>query len=311
MNPGATGPWPTVSVVVPTRDRPELVRRAVQAVLGQDYPGSIECIVVFDQCDPDDIVVPAEDGERRRLVPIRNARKPGLAGGRNSGILASTGDVVAFCDDDDEWLDGKLMHQMQLWEAHPAAPVIATGIQIRTADGDHDRPAPAVASFDDFLASRITEIHPSSLLIRRADLLGSIGLVDEDIPNSFGEDYEFLLRATRQGDVRSVPEPLVRINWNRPSFFVGRWESIADALSYLLAKVPEFDRDPQGRARIQGQIAFALAALGRRRESHHWAWKALRHRPTEPRALASYAVANHLVRADRLVRMVQRTGRGL
>ena len=44
---------PLVSVVVPTRDRPELLRRAVAAILGQTYEGPVECVVVFDQSDPD------------------------------------------------------------------------------------------------------------------------------------------------------------------------------------------------------------------------------------------------------------------
>ncbi|HKQ02174.1 MAG TPA: glycosyltransferase, partial [Actinomycetes bacterium] len=42
---------PAVSVVVPTRDRPELLRRAVTAILSQTYPGPVECLVVFDQSD--------------------------------------------------------------------------------------------------------------------------------------------------------------------------------------------------------------------------------------------------------------------
>ncbi|HET9006452.1 MAG TPA: glycosyltransferase, partial [Actinomycetes bacterium] len=49
----AAEPPPTVSVVVPTRDRPEQLRRAVTAILGQRYQGPVECLVVFDQSDPD------------------------------------------------------------------------------------------------------------------------------------------------------------------------------------------------------------------------------------------------------------------
>src|SRR6266536_3212444 len=100
------GSSPTVSVVVPTRDRPELLRRAVQQVLDQRYPGEIECVVVFDQSDPAE--VPVELAEGRRLRTVRNQRAPGLAGARNAGVLASTGELVAFCDDDDEWLAGKV-----------------------------------------------------------------------------------------------------------------------------------------------------------------------------------------------------------
>ncbi|HEV2893829.1 MAG TPA: glycosyltransferase family A protein, partial [Actinomycetota bacterium] len=93
---------PPVSVVVPTRDRPELLRRAVTAILEQTYQGPIECVVVFDQSDPDLPWGALPAG--RRLVLVRNQRTPGLAGARNSGILAATGELVAFCDDDDEWL---------------------------------------------------------------------------------------------------------------------------------------------------------------------------------------------------------------
>ena len=44
---------PLVSVVIATRDRPEMVREAIAAALGQDYPGPLEVVVVFDQSEPD------------------------------------------------------------------------------------------------------------------------------------------------------------------------------------------------------------------------------------------------------------------
>ena len=93
---------PSVSVVIATRDRPVLLRRAVQRVMEQSYPGEIECVLVFDQSDPapPDVDVPAG----RTLRSITNGRSPGLAGARNSGVLASSGEIIAFCDDDDEWL---------------------------------------------------------------------------------------------------------------------------------------------------------------------------------------------------------------
>ena len=43
---------PTVSAVVPTRDRPELLRAALAAIRAQDYPGRIEVLVVHDRCEP-------------------------------------------------------------------------------------------------------------------------------------------------------------------------------------------------------------------------------------------------------------------
>src|SRR3712207_7703437 len=53
-------------------------------------------------------------------------------------------------------------------------------------------------------------LFPYTTLFRsRADLLGGIGLVDEELPAAYGEDYDLLLRAARKGYVLSVTEPLV------------------------------------------------------------------------------------------------------
>jgi glycosyltransferase involved in cell wall biosynthesis len=299
-----------VSVVLATRGRPQLLRAAVRSILAQTHPGEIEVIVVFDgiPIDPlDDLAVPA--GRTLRTVP--NTRRPGLAGGRNTGILLSTSDLVAFCDDDDEWMPEKLAKQLRLLDAEPTAPLVATGIRIRTAESEHDRLPPERVGHRDFVASRITEIHPSSFLLRKHRLLADIGLVDEDLPAGYGEDYDLLLRASAVGPIVSVAEPLVIVNWNRTSFFADRWQGIADGLSYLLAKFPAFRSDPRGSARIEGQIAFAHAALGHRTEALRWAARTLRHDLRQLRAYAAMLIAVRAVPAAGVVGFLNSRGRGL
>lgn len=295
-----------VSVVIATRDRPEMLVRAVRAVHDQDYDGDVEVLVVFDQSAERDLAE-VTAGPVRALT---NSRSPGLAGARNTGILEASGDLVAFCDDDDEWHPGKLRAQVDLFERHPGATLAATGILIRTADGDHERIGPERVDLAGFARSRWPEVHPSTFVLRRAQLLGEIGLVDEDIPHSYGEDYDLILRATRIGYAVTVREALVTIHWNRPSFFADRWAAIADGLEYLLAKHPELRADRIGRARIQGQIAFARAASGRRRAGLHWAFHAARGDVRQLRAYAALAVSCG-VPAGRLVELVQARGKGL
>ena len=167
--------WPSVSVVVPTRDRPELLRRAVTAILGQTYPGLVECVVVFDQSDPD---LPWEDpGPSRRLLLVRNQRTPGLAGARNAGATHATGELLAFCDDDDEWLPRKLERQVELLTSLPDAVVATTGIVVRYGDRSVTRLAPTpVVTHRQLLRSRMTELHPSTVLVRRGELLDGGGV---------------------------------------------------------------------------------------------------------------------------------------
>jgi len=301
-----------VSVVVPTRDRPELLVRAVRAILSQEHAGDIECLVVFDQSEPHELGLGVELPAGRTVRCLKNTRSPGLAGARNSGVLAATQPLVAFCDDDDEWLTGKLTAQMRLMQAHPETPVVATGILVNFEGRDIARPAPDRAlEQGDFLDDRIMEVNPCTALIRREVMLERIGLVDEQIPGGYGEDYEWLLRASAVGPIHCVREPLVRVNWHASSFFADRWRTIIDALVYLLDRYPGFEQHPSGLARVEGQIAFAYAGLGDGRAARAWARKAMRHRPTEKRAYVAVACSTPFLGNDTVMRLAHRAGRGI
>ncbi len=301
---------PAVSVVVPTRDRPELLRRAVTAILEQTYPGPVECLVVFDQSDPDLPWGPLP--ANRRLVLVRNQRTPGLAGARNSGILAATGELVAFCDDDDEWLPEKLDRQVARLLATPSSAVATTGILVRYQDRTTTRLAPTeLVTHRQLLRSRLTELHPSTVLARRRQLLDDIGLVDEQIPGSYAEDYEWLLRAARHAPVLAVPEPLAVIHWHQSSFFSDRWRTIISALTYLVDKHRELQQEPSGLARIYGQIAFAHAALGERAKARSWARRTLSLNRRERRAYLALAISLGLISAKTVTRLAHVAGKGI
>jgi glycosyltransferase involved in cell wall biosynthesis len=301
---------PPVSVVVPTRDRPELLRRAVAAILAQTYPGPVECVVVFDQSDPD---LPWGDpGPGRRLRLVRNQRTPGLAGARNTGVLHATGELVAFCDDDDEWLPGKLDRQVAALADRPDAAVATTGIVVRYGDRSLTRLAPTPEiTHHQLLRSRLVELHPSTVLVRRAEVLDGIGLVDEHIPGSFAEDYEWLLRAARRAPVLALQEPLVVVYWHQSSFFADRWRTIISALTYLVDKHRELQQEPSGLARIYGQIAFAHAALGERGAARRWARRTLALDRRERRAYLALAVSLRLIKARTVVRLAHVAGKGV
>ena len=305
-----TGTLDSVSVVVPTRDRPELLRAALDAILGQDYGGPIEVVVVYDQCEPDRSL---ETGDpHRRVRVITNARTPGLAGGRNTGILAATGDLVAFCDDDDEWLPGKLAAQAAALAAAPQAEFASCGIRVCYDERTVDRSlAMTRVTLAALLRDRLTELHPSTFLMRREAVVNGFGLVDEEIPGSYAEDYEFLLRAARRTPLVNLPTPYVLVRWHKRSYFAQRWETISTALQWLLGRYPEFATVPAGEARVAGQIAFAQAAMGRRRDAMRWARRTIARNPREPRAYLALAVASRAVTPDRVLRTLHKRGRGI
>ncbi len=302
--------WPMVTAVIPTKDRRVLLARAVEAVMKQDYPGPIECIVVFDGTTPvpPDVTVPAN----RSLTVLVNNRTPGLAGNRNTGYLGASGEYVASCDDDDEWLPEKLSAQIALLRRRPDAAAAASGYYLHYDGKDMPRTAGSPElTFADFLRDRHTEANASTYVMRRAALIDSIGLVDERLPGGYAEDYELLLRAARTGPVVCVQAPLTRVHLHKSSFFADKWRTIDAALEYLIEKVPEFAGDEAGMGRLEGQRAFAKAALGERREAVRLARRSLRRSPRVKQSWAALLVASRMVSAQRVLSTAQRFGFGI
>ncbi len=314
-DPGTAGPTAAgapapVTVVVPTRDRDHLLVRAIAGIAAQDHPGAIEVLVVRDGGPLTDLHVDLPARVTLRQIP--NTRTPGLAGTRNTGILAASHALVAFCDDDDEWLPGKLAAQVPVLERDTGASLVATGIVVVHDGTEVVRLGPLrPVHLEDLLARRIMELHPSSFLLRTADLLGPVGLVDENLPGGYAEDYDLLLRAAAVGPVLSVPQPLTRVHWHGASFYFSRWKTIHESLDAMLVKHPQFTQVPRGLARIRGQQAVALAAMNRRREALSAALETLRVSPREPRGYVAAAVALRLLSVDALQARLHRRGRGL
>jgi glycosyltransferase involved in cell wall biosynthesis len=305
-----TSSLPSVTAVVATRHRPQELRRAIRAILGQTYDAPIECVVVFDGAEPEDLSDVAPEAMDRMLTVIRNDRTPGLAGARNAGVARGVGDLIAFCDDDDAWHPTKLRSQAELLAA-TGASVAAGGIEVVYADRRVVRRHDAdVVTLADLLRSRTTALHPSTVVVTREAFSGAIGEVDEAIPGSYGEDYEWLLRAAAHGPIAVVRDPVATIHWGA-SFFADRWRTIADAIRYLLRTHPELAGDRRNLARLQGRVAFAHAALGERAEATRWAWRSVRTRPLERRPYLALAVSLGVVSAATVQERANRAGRGV
>ncbi len=301
---------PGVTVVVPTHARPELMAEAVRSVLAQDYEGPLEVLVVFDACEPElPDVVP---GVGRRLRGVVNHRVRGLAGARNTGILAASHDYVAFLDDDDTWLPGKLAAQMPIFRDHPDVRLVATAMQVDDGSRLVDRLVPSdVVSHAELVRERFGGLHSSSFVFRRDSLVREIGLIDEDLPRGYAEDTDVLLSASRLAPVRLVNEPLVRVRWQGQSYFFGRWADYAAALSYLLRKHPQFRDDDAAHARMLSQIAFGEVSSGQRVEGRRHARQALRLQPSNLRAWLALLVGLRLASTGAVVSVARRFGKGI
>lgn len=201
-------PRPAVSIVVPTYNRPQLLRRALVSVLAQTF-ADFEVLVVDDGQSDETAALVATCADPR-LRYLRQPENRGVAAARNRGIGEARGQFVAFLDDDDEWLPAKLARQVALFGRAPAeVGLICTGFETVLADGSRIfGPTPARGDvFKNLLARNVLQGANSSALIRR-QIVTDIGFFDEVLPAI--EDYDYWLRISRRYRVDCVAEPLVR-----------------------------------------------------------------------------------------------------
>jgi len=103
-----------ISIIIPTHNRPHLLPRAVESARAAGR--EVEIIIV------DDASIDETAELCRSLSGIKYLRvevNQGVAGARNIGILAGTGEYIAFLDDDDLRLPGSLDLQAAALDAHP------------------------------------------------------------------------------------------------------------------------------------------------------------------------------------------------
>jgi glycosyltransferase involved in cell wall biosynthesis len=202
-DPSTTG-YPTVSVVLTTFNRKELLSRALHSVLTQSLPPN-EIIV----CDDG-----STDGTQQELAPefpsivwLKQENK-GVASARNLGIRHARGSWIALLDSDDEWKPEKLELQLECMKRNPRSRACHTDEEwIR--DGNQVIPPKFLDKSPKNLFSRSLRkclICPSSALIQR-EFFSEIGLFDESLPVC--EDYDFWLRLLLLTEPALVDKKLV------------------------------------------------------------------------------------------------------
>lgn len=120
MNQSST---PRFSVILPTHNRPALLREALNSLRIQTFT-DWEIIVVDDASTPP----VALDSEDTRIRIIRHATAQGGAAAKNTGIQNARGELIAFLDDDDCYEPVYLERALDVLDHHPELDVVFMGV---------------------------------------------------------------------------------------------------------------------------------------------------------------------------------------
>lgn len=199
---------PRVSVVVPTRDRPRLLQRALRSVLNQTFR-SFE-ILVIDDCSKTDPRVVIDSFGDARIRLLRHNTPRGAAAARNSGINEAQGEYVAFLDDDDEWRPEMLRRQVEALDTAP--PMVAGSYTGRSVISDSTKQElqnqlPAAVANPGRELPKTNGIGMTSCMMLRRVCLERVGGFDESLPSR--QDRDLWIRVAAHYNLIPLREPLL------------------------------------------------------------------------------------------------------
>lgn len=267
---------PEVSVVLPTFNRLQYLRRAVESVFAQTFT-DWELIVADDGSEGETAAFVTALAAAPKVKVLRLAHTGNPGGVRNAGWRAARGEYIAFLDSDDIWLPEKLALQVASLRSHPRRGWSHTAYAVIDESGEllagpHARWWPAVEGriLERWIKMEIS-IPVQSMVVRRR-LLEQLGGFDVSL--RMCEDYDLVLRLAAVSEVDGVRETLTHVRTHREHYRNNLivLEDRRRALEKFLAASTE----PALRSMLCRERAKAAAGLAHSQAIDGSRWAALR-----------------------------------
>jgi glycosyltransferase involved in cell wall biosynthesis len=282
---------PLISVVIPTFNRPDLLRRAIESALAQTL-GDIEVLVVIN--GPDDRTIEGVkqiDDDRLQILQIPES---GASLARMAGVKVATSDWIAFLDDDDSWMPEKLAQQWQMAQASSATwPIVTSKLIARTPKGDFVRPRRFPREKEpiaEYLLGR-NSFFQGEGLIQTSTILAPKALLEQvpfrQIPKH--QDWDWLIRAMEVPGtaITFVPEVLAVWHLEEGRSSVSTVQNWHNSLQWARDNRPSLSRRAYGSFLLLS-VGAQIAAQGAREMFWPLLWEAYRLGRPKPMELLLY-----------------------
>jgi len=198
---------PLVSAIIPTQNRPMMLREAAASVLGQTFR-DLELIIVANAATPDTITAAQEIVRQDKRAHLIVRERGSLPYARNVGLSKACGEWVAYLDDDDLWLPTKIAKQLAEAERSGAALIGCGMVQFNRSGitGRIGAPIPAGLSLREALTVYNCLPGSASGALIRASAMRALGGFDESLRAC--EDWDMWRRICWHHDVSHVDEVL-------------------------------------------------------------------------------------------------------
>jgi teichuronic acid biosynthesis glycosyltransferase TuaG len=209
-----------VSVVVPTYNRCGLMLLTLESILSQTHR-NMEILVIDDGSD-DDTEVAVKGIQDKRIKYVSAGRTKDIARVRNLGIEHSTGEYIAFCDDDDLWIENKLEMQLSFTDDFK---FVCSDFKTIDINGNVLDPELGVG-FDENMIIDLKMLLMGNIVATSSVLINKKILTmrfSEKQSTTSAEDYELWLKLAENNVICYISTPLVlfRRHTNTSSFDYG------------------------------------------------------------------------------------------
>jgi len=195
---------PRVSVIILTKNRAVLLQKALASLEKQNFR-DFEIVVVNDgSIDDTEAIILA--CKHSNIVRITHSESQGITKGRQEALEKASGELVAFLDDDDEWVDRrKLEKQVEWFEKTPRGVLCGGGIVVNVKGKNQNvklRPK-TDGQIREWMLFK-NPFFTSTVMVKVSAALEVGGFVQDSI--DLAEDYDLWLRLGQKGEMYNFQE---------------------------------------------------------------------------------------------------------
>ena len=249
---------PLVTVIIPTFNRPELLRGAIGSILEQTYK-NWDIIVINDAgIDVESLILSLN--QTQRIHYINQEHNCGPCAARNAGLVLAQGDIICFLDDDDRFLPNHLETVVSALR-QPEIELVYTDARYvqEVIENGQRRVLTYSAPYRGIPYSRnrllVENFIPINTWALRRELILRAGLFAENYTAL--EDWEFLLRLTALTEPKPIRQVTVEVRMRN----IGEHLSDRERIRFLPLFERIYEQYPSQSPEVQAGRRHRLAAF--------------------------------------------------
>ncbi len=259
-----------ISIIIPSYNRAEFLKEAIQSVLDQNY------FAAGSETNPFELLVIDDGSSDSTKAVVESFPSPvvyfyqnhkGVSAARNLGIKLSQGSYVAFLDSDDLWKPDKITVQMSLMKSLPQTKVCYTE-EIWIRNSVFVNPKKKHKKYSGWIFEKVLPLcllSLSSALFCRS-VFREAGTFDEDLPAC--EDYDFGIRVALRYPIHLITKPLIVKRGGHPDQLSHKYWGMDSFRVKALEKIFQMELSSQQREQVRMEILkkcnILVAGFGKR-----------------------------------------------